>query len=306
MNKKFTAFFSVLIVIAFIAFIIYDSSTPENTEKEAKATRFDDGLEENWIIASSVSAGEGSLKAVAVAKNGKVYAGGASFISAFDSSLKQLWKTNTPEPVTALCTSGDTIFAATAELVLVIGKEGKILEEWGPFEGKSFITSITANGSHVVYADAGNKMVVVLDRKGGVERIIGQNDGQFVLPSPYFDVALDRAGNFCAANTGHRRIETHAISGKLLSMFGEPGLEPGSFAGCCNPAHFSLLPDGFVTAEKGLNRIKILNSDGKFREFVSVKNKFIPSVPLDLAALDGRTIYAANPSDSKIYKFVRK
>ena len=25
-----------------------------------------------------------------------------------------------------------------------------------------------------------------------MEKIIGQNDGQFVLPSPYFDVALDQ------------------------------------------------------------------------------------------------------------------
>jgi hypothetical protein len=306
MNKKFTAFVSVLIVIAFIAFIVYDSSTPENTEKEDAAARFDDGPGENWAIASSVFLGEGSLKAVAVSKSGTVYAGGASYIVALDSSLKQLWRTNTPEPITALCASADTIYATTAELVMVIGKDGKIIEEWGPFEGKSFITSITANNSHVVYADAGNKMVVVLDRKGRVEHIIGQNDGKFVLPSPYFDVALDNEGNFSAANTGHRRIETLSISGKLISMFGEPGLEPGSFAGCCNPAHFALLPDGFVTAEKGLNRIKILDSSGKFREFVSVKNKFIPSVPLDLAALDGRTIYAANPADSKIYKFVRK
>ena len=129
-------------------------------------------------------------------------------------------------------------------------------------------------------------MVVILDKQGRVEKIIGQNDGQFVLPSPYFDVALD-TNNFYVANTGHRRIETRSPEGRLLSMFGEPGMAPGAFCGCCNPAHFIVTPDGFITSEKGINRIKILGKSGEFIEFVSSRNKFVPSIPLDLASADG-------------------
>jgi hypothetical protein len=92
----------------------------------------------------------------------------------------------------------------------------------------------------------------------------------------------------------------------MISMFGEPGMAPGAFCGCCNPAHFALLPQGFVTAEKGINRIKILGKSGEFIEFVSSKNKFLSSIPLDLAAAGGKVIYAANPADSKLYKFIRK
>jgi hypothetical protein len=91
-----------------------------------------------------------------------------------------------------------------------------------------------------------------------------------------------------------------------MTQFGEPGTAPGAFCGCCNPAHFALIPQGFVTAEKGINRIKILDADGKFIEFVSSKNSFTPSIPLDIASVDGITIYAANPADSKLYVFKRR
>jgi hypothetical protein len=67
-----------------------------------------------------------------------------------------------------------------------------------------------------------------------------------------------------------------------------------------------LIPGGYITAEKGLNRIKILGSKGEFIEAVSFSNKFIPSVPLDVASADGSIIYAANPADSKLYSFKRK
>ena len=52
-------------------------------------------------------------------------------------------------------------------------------------------------------------------------------------------------------------------------MFGEPGMAPGAFCGCCNPAHFIVTPNGFITSEKGINRIKVLGKSGDFIEFVT-------------------------------------
>jgi len=191
-------------------------------------------------------------------------------------------------------------------LILIISSRGEIKDEWGPFEDNGIITSVTSNNSYVAFADAGNKMLFILDKTGGVKKLIGQNDGQFIIPSPYFDVALNSDNTLFVANTGHRRVETRSIEGILKSYFGEPGTAPGAFCGCCNPAHFIIIPNGFVTAEKGINRIKILNKSGEFVEYVSSKNKFMPSIPLDLASADGNTIYAAYPADSKIYIFTRK
>jgi len=305
MNKKITTFFSVLIIIVFIAYIIFDSVNPDGLKKEPNIEAGDKTIPDSWKISGELTVEEGSLKAVTVSQTGKIYLGGDSFVCCYDKDLKLVWNISTPYPVTALSNYGDTIFAATQELILEISSEGVITEEWGPFEDNAIITSIASNSTYIAFSDAGNKMVFVLDKKGGVKSLIGLSGEKFIVPSPYFDVALDSANTLFIANTGHRRVENRTINGDLLSYFGEPGTAPEAFCGCCNPAHFIALPDGFVTAEKGINRIKILDKGGEFIEFVSSKNKFTPSVPLDIASADGFTIFAANPADSKLYIFTR-
>jgi hypothetical protein len=306
MNKKITTIFSVLVVVVFIGYIVFDTTRPAvNNANNNRPAKYDT-LPEKWKIEGELKVDYGSLKAVSASASGKIYAGGDSFVSCYSADLRLLWNLKTSYPVTALSNFGDTIYASTVEMILVISSDGKMKDEWGPFEDKSFITSVASNRSWIAYADAGNKMVVILDKQGRVSRIIGQKDGQFILPSPYFDVALDASDNLYVANTGHRRIETRTIQGRLTSSFGEPGMAPGAFCGCCNPAHFVITPDGFITGEKGINRIKVLDKKGDFVEFVSSANKFVPSIPLDLASSDGKTLYAANPADSKLYVFGRK
>ena len=305
MNKKFASVFSVLILVVFIGYIIFDTSRPAAVEKKSVTGTLSDTLPEKWTISDELQVTEGSLNAVTVSPSGKIFLGGDSFVSCYGSDLTKLWSIKTPDAVTSLSISGDTIFASTVAVILVIGIDGKLEDEWGPFEDKSFITSVSSDKTRVAYADAGNKMIVLLDKQGRVEKIIGQGDGQFVLPSPYFDVAL-YTNYLYVANTGHRRIEQRSGEGRLLSMFGEPGMAPGAFCGCCNPAHFIVTPDGFITSEKGINRIKVLGKSGEFIEYVTSRNKFIPSIPLDLASADGNILYAANPADSKLYVFRRK
>lgn len=71
------------------------------------------------------------------------------------------------------------------------------------------------------------------------------------------------------------------------------------FCGCCNPTHFALLPDGgFVTAEKGIVRVKVYGPDGKLRAFVLPPMRK-PAV-VDLAAdRDGR-VAAIFEKDRKV------
>jgi hypothetical protein len=306
MNKKFALLFSVLVIVVFIGYMIFDSVRPENTTNSNEKTGDVKILPDSWKVTNEFKVKEGTLKAVTVSPSGNIYLGGDSFISCYDHGLKLLWNIKTSAPVTSLCFFRDTVYATTMELVMVLNSRGEIKNEWGPFEKNSIITSVSANESFVAFADAGNKMVFILDKGGEVKKMVGQNDGQFVIPSAYFDVALGADNNLFVANTGNRRVETRDINGNIRSYFGEAGLAPEAFCGCCNPAHFILIPGGFVTAEKGINRIKILNSKGEFVEFVSSKNDFVASVPLDLASADGKTIYAANPSDSKLYIFARK
>lgn len=304
MNKKLTAVFSLLIILAFIGYIIYDASTSPG-ESDNTSVLSDTTYEENWKIERTYHVPEGTLSSVAVSPGGMIVLGGDSFVKSVDNDLKDRWYLETEEKITALSVSGDTVFASTPETILVIAPEGKLLAEWGPYEGNSLITSVSTTMKHVAIADAGNKRVFLLDKNGEVQSMIGQSDEKFVIPSPYFDADITDNLMF-AANTGNRRIETWSTGSRKISEFGEPGTSPGAFCGCCNPAHFAVIPQGFVTAEKGINRIKILDQNGDFVEFVSSQNNFTESIPLDVASSDGKIIYAANSADNTLYIFVRK
>jgi DNA-binding beta-propeller fold protein YncE len=306
MNKKLASILAVLIIVIFIGYIIFDIASPESNSKSVKSVESTETDQDNWVISKVFDPEIGSLKTVTVSSSGNIFLGGDSRVACFDKDLKPVWNLKSAKPVTALSISGDTIFASTIETILIISSAGELKDEWGPFEDKAIITSVASNSSLVTFADAGNKMVVVLTRNGEVKTMIGKTGEPFIIPSPYFDAALAEDNTLYIANPGNRRIETRDTEGSLIRFFGLPGTAPDAFCGCCNPAHFAVIPVGFVTAEKGINRIKILDEKGRFIEFVSSVNKFLPSIPLDVASFDGKTIYAANPFDGKLYVFNRK
>lgn len=306
MNRKYIAFFSLLIILAFIGYIVYDTavSRPETQAKpdSVKVPVYT----ENWIISKEFLTQEGALTSVAVSENGLIFLGGESFVSCYNNGFERQWTLKMPERITAVAVCGDSVFASSVGKIFVVGKNGTIIGEWGPYEVNSIFTSLSANHHLVAVADAANKIVFILRKDGEVTGMIGQNDKRFIIPSSYFDVALTKNDTIYIANPGNHRIEKWNTHGFFISEFGNNGTGPDEFNACCNPSHFALIPQGFVTAEKGLNRIKILGMDGGFTEFVSVNNKFVPSVPLDVASADGKTIYAANETDSKLYVFKRK
>ncbi len=78
------------------------------------------------------------------------------------------------------------------------------------------------------------------------------------------------------------------------------------FFGCCNPAHFAVLSDGrFVTAEKGLPRIKIYSPQGKFECVVAGQEQF-PSIAADLAVDNHDRILVLDSNKSRILVFEPK
>ena len=306
MNKKYYALFSLLIILAFIGYIIYDSATSGSGKESQPENAQEPELPDQWEISKDLLSTAGPLLSVTVSESGEIYLGGESYISCYNNKLLQKWSIKTNGKITALSVYGDTIFAASLETIYLFTLAGKLINEWGPYEANSIITSISANKDHVAFADAGIKRVFVLKKNGEVMSMVGQSDQTFIIPSPYFDVALSGNNTMFIANTGNRRIETWSSDGRFIKHFGHPGTAPEAFCGCCNPAHFAVIPQGFVTAEKGINRIKIVGPEGEFIEFVSSKNNFTPAFPLDVASADGQTIYAVNPEDSKLYVFKRK
>ena len=306
MNRKWATITIIILLLVFIGYMVFDVALRKETPRSSPSASEASGPADQWIVTKVFEPTEGQLNAVATSENGNIFLGGEPFVACYDSDFKPVWEYKTEMPVTALAASEINLYAAVQGTILVLNLKGEKVDEWGPFEENSMITSLSVNDKYVAFADAANKTVFVLDKKGIVKSLIGNSEVPFIIPSPYFDIALGADNIIYIANTGNRRIERRNIEGKLLDFFGEPGTDPDAFCGCCNPAHFALIPGGFVTAEKGINRIKILSTDGKFIEFVSSVNDFIPPLPLDIASPDGKVIYGANPADSKLYVFERR
>jgi hypothetical protein len=137
---------------------------------------------------------------------------------------------------------------------------------WDVPSEKAFLTSIAVDEWYVYTADAGSRRIWRYNKEGGEPLEIGKKDWAngvrgFYVPSPFFDIAISRSdGSLWAVNPGYHALENYRPDGMPLSMWENSGFNIEGFSGCCNPAHFALLPDGgFVTAEKGLPRVKIHN-----------------------------------------------
>lgn len=166
-----------------------------------------------------------------------------------------------------------TVYVGVQKHIEVYSPSGRLAERWESAGAKVLFTSIAVAEDIVYVADFGKKEVLRFDLSGNPMEPIGE----FVIPSPYFDVALDQNGLLHVANTGEHRIETYSKEGNLSTYWGEfSNIDIKHFSGCCNPVNIALLPEGrgFVTAEKGLTRVKVYDSDGAFQGFVAGPESF--------------------------------
>jgi len=159
--------------------------------------------------------------------------------------------------------------------VEVYGGQGKRLTTWQSLGTDAVLTSIAVSRNDVFVADAGNRVVIHYDTAGNMVNLIGKKDKDkniegFVVPSPYFDLAIGRDGLLRVVNPGRHRIEAYTYDGDLEFWWGKFSANVEGFAGCCNPVNFAVLgDDSFVTCEKGLIRVKIYDAEGNFAGVVA-------------------------------------
>jgi len=306
MNRIFGIVAMVVILLVFICYMTIDLVFKTDIA-ELRPVEQDSIYQDMWEVSDVLDITKGKLKAVAIADDGGIFIAGDSFISSYSADLSLKWEYNTDYPITAIAAKNGRVYAASEQKVTVFDNSGKKTAEWEPFDSNSILTSVSANGAYVAIADAGTRTVYMLDHNGNTQHVIGGSQERFIVPSPYFDVYLEDDNTLFVANPGRFRIERRNIDGTVIDYLGESGLAPSEFCGCCNPSHIYLSNKRIITAEKGINRIKILNEDGEFVEFVSSDNNFLPPIPLDIAASsDGSAVYGAYSGNSKLYIFKRK
>jgi hypothetical protein len=177
-------------------------------------------------------------------------------------------------------TENGTVYAGMRDSVTVYDSNGQRKADWEKLGQRAVLTSIAVSEDNVFVADAGNRAVLRYDTSGKLVRRIGERDKSrnipgFVVPSPYFDLAVSPDGLLRVANPGEHRVEAYTFDGDYEFAWGKPSVAIDGFCGCCNPVNFAMLPGGgFVTCEKGLPRIKVYNADGSFESVVAGPKDF--------------------------------
>ncbi len=200
-----------------------------------------------------------------------IYVTGDEILMIFEKDGREIERIHLEEPAKCVTVGDDgSIYLGFMTHVEVYGDSEFSKDIWPDLGSQAIITSIAVLEEDVFVADAGNSIVLRFDKSGRLRGRIGDRDeargiSGFLLPSPYFDVAAGKENSIWAANNGHHLMENYSLNGDLLSSWGGPTVDIEGFSGCCNPMHFAILPDSsFVTSEKGLVRVKIHDSTGKF------------------------------------------
>jgi hypothetical protein len=215
-------------------------------------------------------------RAVALDSRGTIYVAGDKAIRKFDENGNELGEIKlTDAPMCLTIDTDGKIYIGMTNYVQVYGNQPKLLATWQNLGDAAVLTSIAVSKNDVFVADAGNRIVHRFDKTGKFINHIGAKDKDrnipgFVIPSPYFDLAVARDGLLRVTNPGQHRIEAYTFDGDLEFSWGRFSAGVEGFCGCCNPVNFAQLEDeNFVTCEKGLIRIKIYDPEGAFAGVVA-------------------------------------
>jgi len=235
--------------------------------------------------AQPISTGFTDSYSIALDSQGSIYIAGDKAIRVFTGSgnlLNEIELTDVPRCLTAA--DDGRIYVGMKNHVEVYNDDGKRLATWESLGNDAVLTSIAVSKKDVFVADAGNRIVLRYDTAGKLINRIGKKDKErnipgFVIPSPYFDLAVGRDGLLRVVNPGRLRIEAYTFDGDLEFFWGKfSNVDVKGFCGCCNPANFAILDDeSFVTCEKGLTRVKIYDAEGTFVGVVAGTEQLIES-----------------------------
>jgi hypothetical protein len=217
------------------------------------------------------------------------------------------------------------VYVGMKDSVVVMDSLDSAAKAWETIGPKANLTSIAVAEQDLFAADAGNRIVWHYDLDGKLLGKIGERDESrgirgFIIPSPHFDLAVAPDGLLRVVNPGAHKIEAYTFDGHLEVSWGERGLDASAFCGCCNPAAMAILSDGrFVTGEKGIPRVKIYSSEGKFECVVAAPDVLAPNFsattetredlklkPVDLAVDSKPRIIVLDPNARKVRVFEEK
>ncbi|MBN2581079.1 MAG: NHL repeat-containing protein [Pirellulales bacterium] len=326
-----------VLVVASLAVLLYDPSgeagnrLPENFQYDLSAFQKIDPALIRYRQAAEIPLELKQPRGIAAGREDQILVAGDRAVLIFDSHGKKISQIDLADEPRCLAVAGQDhavpgrIYVGLKDRLAVFDAADAPPKTWETRGLKAFFTSVAPAEHDVFVADAGNKIVWRYDVQGKLLGRIGDpgpdgNIPPFIVPSPYFDVAVSPDGLLRAVNPGRFQIEAFTFDGFLEQTWGLPGLEISRFCGCCNPSALAVLPDGrIVTGEKGIARVKVYNAEGKFQCVVVGPDVLTPTpaavaesrdehrlLPVDLAADRQGRILVLDPAARRVRIFVEK
>jgi hypothetical protein len=182
-----------------------------------------------------------SLRGITFDADDGLYAAGDTEVKVFDAAgtLRRRWATSSQPFAVAVARDG-RVFAGESRQIEIFDRQGRLVATWRDPERLGRVSAIGFAGRDVLAADSHGRAIRRYDAAGRFLNDIGHNNrtGGFVIPNGVLDFSVDRAGTIHAANPGKHRIERYTPDGTLLGHIGRfGGLDPAGFSGCCNPTN---------------------------------------------------------------------
>lgn len=222
-----------------------------------------------------------SPRKLAMGPADRLYVGAGTQVVVVNDRGEALSEIECGGTVRSLAVAADgRLYAGHRDHVEVFEPKGKRQAQWEKPKGRPYLTGIAVGTKDVFVADAGNRVVLRYDLEGKLLGRIGAKDPErhipgLILPSPFLDVEIAPDGLLRVNNPGRHRVEAYTVRGDLETFWGKPSYAIEGFCGCCNPVNLALLPDGrVVTFEKGLPRVKVYGADGTFECVVAGPEMF--------------------------------
>ena len=272
-------------------------------------------LPRRYVLARAIDAGVPRPRGIALDADGRLYIAGAQ-LRVLDARLAETLRIDLQGDAGCVAVdAGGAIYLGMKSGPDGLGPHvrkydaaGKPAASWGkagrgPGE-LSVPTGIALRKDRICVADPGNRCIHVYDLAGDFIDDLGKRGGGdpgLICPSPFLDCAVDGAGTLLVPNPGVWRVESYSPAGARTGAWGEGGVKPHQFPGCCNPTNVAVLADGaIVVSEKRGPNLKVYSATGALLAYTGGEIFHPDAAGIDLACDAAGRIYALDPAAEKV------
>ncbi len=245
-----------------------------------------------WRETGQVQLDREAPRAMAYAA-GKIYLASGNELQVIGSDWSRMLSKTLPAEPTCLTADEDGwIVVGMGNRLAILDSEGETAAVSETLTEETNITSVAILGDQIYAADATGRRVLIFNREleqtgefrgdSGVSEVHG-----FIVPGAHFALAVNSEDELWITNPGIHALQNYTASGRLRSYIQRTSFGIDGFSGCCNPVHFTFLPDGkFVTSEKGIIRIKVIIGTGDVESVVAPSELFREGTRAPAVAVD--------------------